>query len=311
MEHHHHHHHHEVTSLNRAFIIGIVINALYVVCEAVFGFIYNSLGLLSDAGHNLGDCTSLVLAMLAFKLSTRPATERYTYGYRKSTVLVSLLNALILLVAVGVIIGESVSKILHPVAVDGDVVAWVAGVGVLINGFTAWLFIDVKNRDLNVKGAYLHMAADALVSIGVVISGIVIHYTGFYLIDPIVGLVIAAVIVYSTFDLLRDSLRLALDGVPRDIDMSKIEKAIADTPDVIEFHHLHVWALSTTQNALTVHVRVRDYSDMESVKSEIKHRLDHLGISHATIELETASEPTTDSCGCCDTPHNHQHPDNN
>ena len=164
---HHHHHHHEVTSLNRAFIIGIVINALYVVCEAVFGFIYNSLGLLSDAGHNLGDCTSLVLAMLAFKLSTRPATERYTYGYRKSTVLVSLLNALILLVAVGVIIGESVSKILHPVAVDGDAVAWVAGVGVLINGFTAWLFIDVKNRDLNVKGAYLHMAADALVSIGV------------------------------------------------------------------------------------------------------------------------------------------------
>ena len=177
---HHHHHHHErrITSLNTAFIAGIVLNVLFVAVEAGMGLCYNSMGLLSDAGHNLSDVAGLLLAMLAFRLAQARATARYTYGYKKSTVLISLLNSVILLVAVGVIVAESVGRMLHPAPVEGPAIAWTAGVGVLINGFTAWLFLKDKDRDLNVKGAYLHMAADALVSVGVVVSGVVISLTG-------------------------------------------------------------------------------------------------------------------------------------
>ena len=181
----HDHHDHRslgITSLNKAFVIGIVLNAGFVVAEFIAGFWYNSLGLISDAGHNLGDVFSLVLAMLAFRLAKVSPTLRYTYGYKKSTILVSLLNAVILLVAVGFILGESIDKLFHPRPVDGDAVAWVAGVGVLVNALTAWLFVKDKEKDLNVKGAYLHMAADALVSVGVVVSGIVIQHTGWYMI---------------------------------------------------------------------------------------------------------------------------------
>lgn len=213
-EHHHHHHEVEVTSLNKAFIIGIALNAGFVIAEFTAGFWYNSLGLMSDAGHNLGDVASLVLAMLAFRLAKVHPSTKYTYGYKKSTVLVSLLNAVILLVAVGLILAESVEKLFHPRPVDGDAVAWVAGVGVVINAVTAWLFMKDKEKDLNVKGAYLHMAADTLVSVGVVVSGIIIMHTGWYIIDPLIGIAIAVIIVVSTWGLLRDSLRLSLDGVP-------------------------------------------------------------------------------------------------
>ena len=188
MESHHHEHNHQLTSLNKAFIIGITLNIAFVIVEFGVGFYYNSLGLLSDAGHNLGDVASLVLAMLAFRLQKVHPNSRYTYGYKKSTILVSLLNAVILLVAVGIIIAESVDKLFHPVSVDGSAIAWTAGVGVVINALTAWLFMKDKDKDLNVKGAYLHMAADALVSVGVVASGIIITYTGWSIIDPIIGL---------------------------------------------------------------------------------------------------------------------------
>ena len=188
---HHHEHVHELTSLNKSFIIGITLNILFVLVEFGIGFYYDSLGLLSDAGHNLGDVASLVLAMLAFRLAKVHPNSRYTYGYKKSTVLVSLLNAVILLVAVGIIITESIEKLFHPVPVEGAAIAWTAGVGVVINAVTAWLFMKDKEKDLNVKGAYLHMAADTLVSVGVVISGIIIMYTGWTLVDPIIGLVIA------------------------------------------------------------------------------------------------------------------------
>ena len=211
-EHKHEHHSHEMTSLNKAFIIGIVLNAGFVVVEFIAGFWYDSLGLISDAGHNLGDVASLVLAMLAFRLAKVHSNTRYTYGYKKSTILVSLLNAVILLIAVGFILGESIDKLFHPRPVDGDAVAWVAGAGVIINAVTAWLFMRDKEKDLNVKGAYLHMAADALVSIGVVVSGILIQYTGWYIIDPLIGIGIVGIIVYSTWGLLKGSLRLSLDG---------------------------------------------------------------------------------------------------
>lgn len=288
MEQHHHDHHHEITSLNKAFIIGITLNLAFVVAEFAAGFWYNSLGLLSDAGHNLGDVASLVLAMLAFRLAKVHPTASYTYGYKKSTVLVSLLNAVILLVAVGIIIAESITKLFHPRPVEGDAIAWVAGIGVVINAVTAWLFMKDKDKDLNVKGAYLHMAADALVSVGVVISGIVIAHTGWYIIDPVIGLIIALVIIYSTWGLLRDSLRLSLDGVPAGTDIEKVEKAMHAVEGVQGVHHLHIWAISTTETALTAHVSIDDLSDMERIKQEIKHELQHVGIYHATLEFETS-----------------------
>lgn len=285
-EHHGHDHHHEITSLNKAFIIGIVLNTGFVVVEFVAGFWYNSLGLISDAGHNLGDVAGLVLAMLAFRLAKMQSNTKYTYGYKKSTVLVSLLNAVILLVAVGFILGESVEKLFHPRPVDGDAVAWVAGVGVIINAVTAWLFMKDKEKDLNVKGAYLHMAADALVSVGVVVSGIVIQYTGWFVIDPLIGIAIAVMIVVSTWGLLRDSLRLSLDGVPTGTDYEKIGKIISSVPGVKSYHHMHIWALSTTETALTVHLVIDDTKQMEIVKCRLKHELAEAGIRHATLEFE-------------------------
>lgn len=247
------------------------------------------MGLLSDAGHNLGDVASLVLAMLAFRLEKVHPNSRYTYGYKKSTILVSLLNAVILLVAVGIIIAESIDKLFHPVSVDGSAIAWTAGVGVVINALTAWLFMKDKDKDLNVKGAYLHMAADTLVSVGVVVSGIIITYTGWSIIDPIIGLGIAVIIIVSTWGLLHDSLRLSLDGVPVGIDAQKIQQLIVEQPGVENCHHLHIWALSTTETALTAHVVIDDIERMEEIKCSIKNRLEEAGIHHVTLEFEDKS----------------------
>lgn len=300
-EHHHEHHHHsfEVTSLNKAFIIGILLNSGFVIAEFAAGFWYNSLGLISDAGHNLGDVASLVLAMLAFRLAKVHANQKYTYGYKKSTVLVSLLNAVILLIAVGFILTESIGKLLHPQPLDGDAVAWVAGVGVVINALTAWPFLKDKEKDLNVKGAYLHMAADTLVSIGVVISGILIRYTSWYIIDPLIGIGIVIIIVISTWSLLKGSVRLSLDGVPVNIDYRQIEQIIVSAPQVESFHHLHIWALSTTETALTAHIVIPQVEMMDQVKCELKKRLHAAGIRHATLEFETMDHHCTPSnCQC-------------
>lgn len=297
-EHHIHHHGHqpEFTSLNKAFIIGIALNAGFVIAEFTAGFWYNSLGLISDAGHNLGDVASLVLAMLAFRLAKINPTVRYTYGFKKSTVLVSLLNAVILLVAVGFILTESIEKLFHPRPVDGDAVAWVAGVGVVINALTAWLFMKDKDKDLNVKGAYLHMAADTLVSVGVVVSGIIIQHTGWYIIDPLIGIVIAIIIVVSTWSLLKDSLRLSLDGVPVGLDYGKIGQMITATPEVESFHHMHIWALSTTETALTVHIVIGEMKNVERLKCLLKHKLKEIGVTHATLEFETFGVHCEEEC---------------
>ena len=296
--HHHHEHNHQLISLNKAFIIGITLNIAFVIVEFGVGFYYNSLGLLSDAGHNLGDVASLVLAMLAFRLQKVHPNSRYTYGYKKSTILVSLLNAVILLVAVGIIIAESIDKLFHPGSVDGSAIAWTAGVGVVINALTAWLFMKDKDKDLNVKGAYLHMAADALVSVGVVASGIIITYTGWSIIDPIIGLGIAVVIIVSTWGLLHDSLRLSLDGVPVGIDAQKIQQLIMEQPGVENCHHLHIWALSTTETALTAHIVIDNITQLEEVKQHIKEALEEAGIHHATLEFE--DEKTTCCKECCE-----------
>ena len=289
---HSHQHSHTINaeSLNKAFIIGIVLNLAFVVIEFAAGFWFDSLALLSDAGHNLSDVVSLVLALLAFRLAKVKANERYTYGYKKSTILVSLLNAVILLVAVGAIVIESIHKLSNPAVVPGGAIAWVAGVGVLINAFTAFLFMKDKEKDLNVKGAYLHMAADALVSVGVLVAGIVIGRTGWYIIDPIIGLIVAVVILISTWNLLHDSLRLTLDGVPTSIDSQKVVEAIRALPGVDDVHHIHIWAISTTENALTAHIVLKQPERMQEVKHLIRHRLEDFGIGHATLEFEVPGE---------------------
>lgn len=289
-EHHHHHHHHDhttvITSLNKSFLIGIGLNIAFVIAEFSIGIYYNSLGLISDAGHNLSDVASLILAMLAFRLAQIAPNGRYTYGYKKSTVLVSLLNAIILLIAVGVILGESLGKLFNPQPVEGVPIAWTAGVGVFINGITAWLFMKDKDKDLNVKGAYMHMAADALVSVGVVFSGILISYTGWSIIDPLISIVIACIIIYSTWSLLHDSIRLSLDGVPVGTDGEKIREQIMEVADVVECHHLHIWAISTTETALTAHIVIENFSVLEVVKKEVKTILLNSGIRHVTLEFE-------------------------
>lgn len=289
---HSHQHSHTINaeSLNKAFIIGIVLNLAFVVIEFAAGFWFDSLALLSDAGHNLSDVVSLVLALLAFRLAKVKANERYTYGYKKSTILVSLLNAVILLVAVGAIVIESIHKLSNPAVVPGGAIAWVAGVGVLINAFTAFLFMKDKEKDLNVKGAYLHMAADALVSVGVLVAGIVISRTGWYIIDPIIGLIVAVVILISTWNLLHDSLRLTLDGVPTSIDSQKVVEAIRALPGVDGVHHIHIWAISTTENALTAHIVLKQPESMQEMKHLIRHRLEDFGIDHATLEFEVPGE---------------------
>lgn len=282
-------HHHPVPStrkLTTIFVWSIALNLLYSAVEFGIGVYSGSMGLIADAGHNLSDVVSLVMALLAIRLSARKATRKYTYGFKKSTILASLFNAVLLLIAVGMIAAESISKFFHPQPVEGAAIAWTAGVGVIVNFATAWLLMHGQERDLNVRGAFLHMVADALVSIGVVVSGIVIARTGWMVIDPIMGIVIALIIVVSTRRLLWDSLRLSLDGVPDDIDVGRIEELVRTTPGVIGIHHLHIWAISTTQNALTVHAVLADEKHSSEVRREIRRRLRTEGITHATIETE-------------------------
>lgn len=296
--HEHHHHHHHVAADNgqmrKILWIAIVLNLLFVGVEAGVGLWQNSLSLLSDAGHNLSDVFSLLLVVVGLHLVRVHSNEHYTYGYKKSTILISLANAILLLVAVGVIVAESVHKLREPVAIDGVAVSWTAGVGILINGVTTLLLMRGQKGDINIRGAFLHMAADTLVSIGVVISGIIIYYTGWFIIDPIISIVIAAVILISTWELLRDSMRLALDGVPEGIEVDEVTEVMCGVDHVIEVHHLHIWAMSTTENALTAHVVIDDEHEAHAVRKALKDILRTHGITHATIEIECGE-------GCCDT----------
>ncbi|UEG52557.1 cation diffusion facilitator family transporter [Mucilaginibacter daejeonensis] len=296
-DHSHAHHHHDhgpqkLDHLNTAFIVGIVLNSAFVVVEAAVGLIYGSLSLLTDAGHNLSDVASLALALLAFKLSKMKASDTYTYGFRRSTIVVSLLNAVILVAAVGIIAYEAILRIGHPQPIPGVTVAWVAFAGILVNGVTAWLFMKDKEKDLNVKGAYMHMAVDALVSLGVVVSGLIIYFTHWYWIDSVVSLIIVVVIMLGTWRLLMDSIRLEFDGVPDGIKINEIRSELLKAKGVLDVHHLHVWALSTTENALTAHLVIPpdQFTNFDQIKNDLRHRLLHLDIHHSTFEPEFATE---------------------
>ncbi|WHF52094.1 cation diffusion facilitator family transporter [Chryseobacterium gotjawalense] len=284
---HDHSHQMNVTNLNRAFYIGIGLNLVFVIVEAGYGWMYNSLSLLSDAGHNLSDVMSLVLSLIAFKLVKRKPTSTYTYGFRRATILASLINAVLLIFAVGFIIYEAVGRFMNPQPLEGGVVSVVAFVGIFVNGITAWLFLKDKEKDLNVKGAYLHMVADALVSLAVVIGGIIIIYTNWFWLDALLSILIGVVILAGTWSLLTQSLKLSLDGVPENINPEKVKQEILKINGVEDFQHVHIWALSTTENALTGHVRISDkltIPEIENLKETIKHELEHLQIKHSTIE---------------------------
>lgn len=301
MSHHHDHHDHQghnhshshlpvLTSVNTAFIIGIALNLLFVIIEAAVGLYIHSLSLLGDAGHNLTDVGALAISLLAFKLVQKKPSKQFTYGYRKTSILAALLNAVLLLVTIGAIAYEAIRRLFHPEQVEGTDIAIVAGIGILVNAGTAYLFMHNKEEDINIKGAYLHMMADAAVSLAIVVAGIIIHYTNWYWLDPAFSIIIVVVILVSTWSLLKDSVRLALDGVPADIDVDTIQAAAEKVKGVVRIHHLHVWAMSTTQNALTTHVVVQNHLTMQEVqriKEDLKHAFFHHNIQHSTIETET------------------------
>ncbi|MBO6168970.1 MAG: cation transporter [Bacteroidales bacterium] len=301
-EHHHHHHHHGNIetggNLKGVYLLSIALNLGFVLVEAGVGLWKGSLGLLSDAGHNLSDVFSLLLALVAFRLSVTKSTPKFTYGYRKGSVLISLLNAVILLVAVGAIIVESVHKFINPSEIDGGAVAWTAAVGILVNGFTAFLLMRHQKNDINTRGAFLHMAADTLVSIGVVVSGIVISLTGWSFIDPLIGIVIAVAILISTWELLSESLKMSMDAVPEGVDTEEIISEMKEVQGVSDVHHVHIWPISTTQTALTAHVVLSHEAVPEDLVAALKKHLAEHGIGHATIETEREGRACTDH-DCC------------
>lgn len=287
---HTHHHHHKIERFSNVLLAGVGLNALFVVVEASAGFFTGSLALLTDAGHNLSDVGSLLLSLLAFKLASIRPNVKYTYGYKKTTILATLINAVVLFVAVGIIFWEAIHRFNAPKEMPGITVAIVSFIGIITNGLSALLFFRDKDSDLNMKGAYLHLLADALVSFGVVIGGIAMYFTHLYWIDSILSVVICVVILISSFRLLKDSLRLSLDGIPVDVDVDKVEAALLGIKGVISLHHLHIWAMSTTENAMTVHVVLsKQLTDVEimGVKKEIKHALAHQSVHHSTLEIES------------------------
>ncbi len=289
---HHHHHDHSVvlTNVNGAFIIGIVLNFAFVIIEAVWGLIIHSLSLLSDAGHNLADVGSLGLSLLAFKLLKVKGNDKYTYGYRKTSILVALFNSMILLVSIGAIIYAGIHRFIsREEALPGLTIAIIAGIGIAVNFTSALVFRRNKDNDLNIKSAYLHLMADAAISLGLVIGGVIIYYTKWYWIDPLLSIVIALIILVSTWKLLIDSLRLTLDGVPANIDISAIEKAATKITGVLGLHHIHIWAISTNENAITAHLVLNTdvtVQQEQKIKQKLKHDLLHLNIQHITLETE-------------------------
>jgi cobalt-zinc-cadmium efflux system protein len=296
LEHDHaHHHNHSVTltNVNTAFIVGISLNFLFVIIEVGVGLSIHSLSLLSDAGHNLADVGALALSLLAFRLLKIRANENYTYGYRKTSILVALFNSMVLLVSIGAIMYEAAHRFFNPEPMPGTTIALVAGIGIVINAVTALMFLRDKDKDLNIKSAYLHLMSDAVVSLGLVIGGIIMFYTQWFWIDSVLSMVVAVVIFFSTWGVLKHSLRLSLDGVPEDIHVDDIKAAALKIIGVKDLHHIHVWAISTTENAMTAHLVLHQDITTEQelqIKYKLKHQLEHQNIQHITLETERENE---------------------
>ena len=275
-----------LTSLNSTYYLAIALNLCFVAAEAATGIWYDSIGLLSDAGHKLIDVFSLIIALVAFKLTKSKANKRFTYGYRKTSVLLSLFNAIILIAAVCVIVWESIEKIGQPADVSGAAISWTAGAGIIVSGISALLLMHHQGRDINTRVAFLHMATDALVSVGVVISGILISLTGLTVIDPVISLVIAAIILFNTGGLLVESLRMAIDAVPEGVGYDGIEGIIREYPGVSDVVELRIWPVSITETAVTARIEISASSVPEEVADGIREALVERGIDMVTIECK-------------------------
>ncbi len=293
-----HSHDHGPANYNRAFAIGVSLNAVYIAVEVVIGLRIDSMALLADAGHNASDVLSLLLAWGASAMSASRPTSRRTYGLRRTSILASLTNAILLLLAIGAIGWEAIGRFGQEIPVQGGVMALVAGIGILVNGGTALLFVKGRERDINIRGAYLHMAADAAVSAGVMFAGLAIAWTGFDWIDPMVSLVIVGAIAVGTWGLLRDSVNLAIDAVPAEIEPAAVGKFLEQQPGVSGLHDLHIWAMSTTETALTAHVVCPDPADQDAFLQRMAEELhERFEISHVTIQIEGTALP---DCGGCE-----------
>ena len=295
----HHGHSHAPANFGRAFAIGVALNSGFVVLEVVYGLFAHSLALVADAGHNLSDVFGLLMAWGAAVWARRPPTPRHTYGWRRSSVLAALANAIFLLVSVGVIAWEAIRRLNEPASVSAPTIIWVAAAGIVVNAVTAIMFMSGRNHDLNIRGAYLHMAADALISAGVVVAGVGILFTGWQWLDPVVSLILVAVIIFGTWGLLRDSFNLAVDAVPPGIDVAKVRDFLAGLPNVASVHHLHVWGLSTSEVALTAHVVLDHDNSDNALLRRINHDLhEQFAIDHATIQFESRANPCCVGEGC-------------
>lgn len=281
-------HNHAPANFGRAFAIGVALNLGFVIVEGTWGVLSHSLSLLADAGHNLSDVLGLLLAWGAGVLSRRAPSERRTYGFRRSSTLAAVFNAVLLLIAVGAIGWEAIVRFRHPSPVSGGTVIWVAAVGIAINAVTALLFMAGRKTDLNIRGAFLHMAADAGVSVGVVLAGAAMLATGWLWIDPVVSLTIAVVILLGTWGLLRDSVNLALDAVPEGVDVSVVRGYLAGLPDVTGVHDLHIWGMSTTETALTAHLVMPSGKPEDAFYNRACRELhDRFNIEHVTLQVES------------------------
>jgi len=291
-DHHSHSHSHGLDfqeSNRRAFIVGIYLNMAFVIAEITGGLIFNSMSLLTDAGHNLSDVASLFLSLLAFKMATKKSSPVYTYGYKKTTVLAALANAVILFIAIGILGVESFTRFLKPEKVQGGAIAWIAALGIVINSITAFLFYGNRKKELNARGAYLHLFFFFFISLGVVVTGIIIVYTGWYWLDSATGIIIMIIILITAWGLLRDSFKMTIDAVPSGIELENIKKIILQIDHVKQVGHVHVWPLSTTENALTAHVALDEqltFDEKLNVIADIRHELLHHNIHHSTIELQ-------------------------
>jgi cobalt-zinc-cadmium efflux system protein len=282
-----HHHHHAPPDYNRAFAVGVTLNLAFVIVEAVFGVLSDSLALLTDAGHNLSDVFGLLLAWGAAALARKKPSARRTYGYSRATIIASVFSGLLLMGAVGAIGWEAVGRLLDPPQPAGRTIMLVAAAGVIINTVTALFFLSGKDHDLNIRGAFLHMAADAVVSLGVVVSGALILFYGFNWVDPLISLVIAAVIFISTWGLLRDSLNLAVDAVPRNVDPGAVREFLSNLPGVHGLHDLHIWPMSTTETALTAHLVMTEFPKTDQFLNDVSRELEkRFSIKHSTIQME-------------------------
>lgn len=289
------HHHGDPNNHGRAFIIAIALNIVFVAVEFSYGLIAHSTALIADAGHNLSDVLGLILAWSAAMLSRKAPNERYTYGLRSTSILAALGNAVFLLVACGAIALEAVQRFAQSPAVDGLTVTLVAAVGIVVNGLSAWLFMRGSKGDLNIRAAYLHMAADAAVSLGVVVAGVAMMYTGWYWLDPVISLIIVAVIVIGTWGLLRESVQLVLSGVPANIEVAEIDAFLRQCPGVADIHDLHIWGMSTTESALTVHLVMPEGYPGDNFMDEIMHTLKvRYLVHHSTLQIELGT--TTHAC---------------